>query len=92
MKCPKCDCDLSVTAIIPAEQRFRLKIAGEGPLLSAETVGGTISGIRKLMQLTAKQGAVRVEVFVEKIQQHDGELLVDFVVLNKPRKHSSTEP
>lgn len=85
VKCPKCETELAVLALIPDEQRFTLNIQGEGGMLSAETVGGTLTGIRKLMQLSAKRDGVNVEVMIEKIAQEDGKLSVDFVVLNKKR-------
>lgn len=86
MKCPKCDTPLSVKAVIPDEQRFRLKITGEGGMLHAETVGGTITGIYKLMKATNKEDAVKVETFIEDITQSDGVLDVGFVVITKERK------
>jgi hypothetical protein len=95
VKCPGCKTELAALALIPDDQRFTLNITGEGGVLGAETVGGTISAIRKLMLATAKHNGERVEVFVEKISQEAGTLSVGFLVLawkkGDPRPSPSSE-
>jgi len=91
MKCPKCETELSPVYLIPAEQEFRYSITlkeGEGNMLHAETLGGSISAMRKLLCAVARQTGQEVEVFVKKIE-YGNPIHIDFVILHKKSKTKS---
>ena len=91
MKCPKCETEISAVYSIPKEQEFRYSITmKEDNLLHAETLGGSITAMRKLLCAIAKQTGQEVEVFVKHID-YGNPINIDFVILHKATK-SKTPP
>lgn len=90
MECPKCGTSISPVYLIPKEQEFRysLTLEGEGNMLHAETLGGSISAMRKLLCAVARQAGQEVEVFVKHID-YGNPINIDFVILHKSSKAKS---
>lgn len=93
MECPNCKAPLSPVYLVPPEQQFRYSITlkdGE-QMLHAETLGGSISAMRKLLCAVAKQTGQEVEVFVEGIE-YGNPIHIDFVILHKQSKAKKSVP
>lgn len=91
-KCPHCQEPISVgmVAELTAESRFKFVLTPElGALLSAKTVGGTISEMEKLIVGEAKRDGFRAKLLVEKITAIDGEIVIEFLVARTRSSESS---
>ncbi len=92
-ECPKCGAKLSPVALVPPEQEFRYSITlkEDGQMLHAETIGGSITAMRKLLCAIAKQTGQEVEVFIKGIE-YGNPINIDFVILHKATKAGKTHP
>lgn len=94
MKCPKCETEISATYVVPKEQEFRYSITlkeGQESMLHAETLGGSISAMRKLLCAVARQAGQEVEVFIKHID-YGNPINIDFVILHKSKKSKAVPP
>lgn len=97
-KCPKCGEPLSfqMTTKLMSDSRVTFQIQPhKGELLSARTVGDTITNMEKLLVSIGKDMGVKTNVMVEGLQWNDGSVKVDLIIarhepgVTKRRKASS---
>ena len=90
IKCPACGHQFAATlkATIPDEQRITMSLTpNQSGMFEARTLGQTIDGFRKTLQLIGKDMGTPLSVFVESIKQHDdGEIAVGFLLLQNKAK------
>ena len=83
VKCPKCGEPLSyqMAAQLMSDSRMSFVIhPHKGELLSARTVGDSISNMEKLLVAVGKELGVKTNVMVEGLTWADGSVTVDIIV------------
>lgn len=89
VRCPHCenDFEVDVEVELPAETKLRWAITPmPGQMLSASTVGGSLTALHKLLAAAGRTLGARTETLVEGMSiQEDGALVFDLRVLNAPK-------
>lgn len=83
--CPKCETPLRVSLMIPKEQRFIFAISHDNEFIAAETIGGTVTAMRKLMRGIAKQQGVNLDVFISNLSMTAGRVEIEFFMTHAPK-------
>jgi hypothetical protein len=97
-KCPKCGEPLSfqMTTQLMSDSRMSFVIhPNKGELLSARTVGDSISSMEKLLVAVGKDLGVKTNVMVEGLEWTDGSVKIDMIIArHEPgiKKRSSRLP
>jgi hypothetical protein len=96
VKCPHCGEPLGfqMTTKLMSDSRMSFVIhPNEGELLSARTVGDSISSMEKLLVAVGKDLGVKTNVLVEGLQWTDGAVKVDMLVArHEPGLKKRTPP
>lgn len=82
-KCPKCGEPLSfqMTTKLMSDSRMSFVIhPNKGELLSARTVGDSISNMEKILVSVGKELGVKTNVMVEGLEWTDGSVKIDMIV------------
>lgn len=82
-KCPKCGEPLSfqMTTKLMSDSRMSFVIhPNKGELLSARTVGDSITNMEKILVAVGKELGVKTNVMVEGLEWTDGSVKIDMIV------------
>lgn len=94
VKCPECghEASYNLFSLIPDKQRMQFKIVpGESGLLSAETVGGTLAEMQKLLRAMGKEHGEKMNVSVCGIEYDNGAVTFDLLLTAiRPAKKGRT--
>lgn len=86
--CPHCKEPLSLDVAASVKAKHRLAMVlhpKEDTLLSAETVGGTLVQLSKMLKACAKSLSVKNDVMVERITtDEDGAIKMEVLIVNGP--------
>lgn len=83
IKCPHCGepIGFQMTTKLMSDSRMSFVIhPNKGELLSARTVGDSISNMEKLLAAVGKELGVKTNVLVEGLEWTDGSVKIDFIV------------
>ena len=82
--CPECAAEFNVglETVVPDEQIFSMKLQSKNELLSADTVGGTITSLAKLLGTVAKDVGVPVHVFIKSMEVKPNEVTVGMLIVS----------
>jgi hypothetical protein len=89
IKCPHCSGDIHIEAglRLPPETSVRWAITPKpGEMLSADTVGGTLTDVRKLFRSLGRELGVTTETLVEKIEMNGETIVFHLRVINAPKE------
>lgn len=85
--CPHCGGAIVIgeAAKAPPETVMQLVLRPKaGQMLSAETVGGTLTALEKLLRATGKQLGAKTFTAVQGVTVNDGEVVFDLRIVNAP--------
>lgn len=89
VKCHSCGEDLSMTAVEALKDKARFTFAivpKSGSMLRAETIGGTLVQLAKLIRATGRDHGVKRTLLVEGIKaSDDGRVEIDLIECSVPK-------
>lgn len=81
--CPHCQQTFPVNAFatIPDKQTLKMSLSYESDLMSADTLGASITNMSKVLTEVARSVGTKISVFVESISYGQGKVEIEFTVL-----------
>ena len=82
MKCPECNKEIQLKAVLPKRQTIIAKIELSEGFIGAHTLGGFTVNFAKALQASAKSIEAKVDVFVSDVRFAEKEIKIEFLVVD----------